>query len=42
MLIVLNVAFGALLLCYCHFVDGPVTKALKEELKALEAKCVEK
>lgn len=38
----LNLVFGILFLCYCHFIDGPVTKALKEELKALEAKCVEK
>lgn len=42
MILILNVAFGALLFCYCHFVDGPVTKALKEELEALEAKRVEK
>jgi len=33
MLIVLNIVFGALLICYCHFIDGPVTKALKEELR---------
>lgn len=42
MIIVLNLVFGILLFCYCHFINGPVTKALKEELKALEAKRVEK
>ena len=42
MITILNLAFGILSVCYCHFVDGPVTKALKEELKALEVKHVEK
>jgi hypothetical protein len=30
---IVNAVFAVCFLLYCHYVDGPVTKALKEELK---------
>lgn len=32
-LLILNLVFGIALALFCHYVDGPVTKTLKEELK---------
>jgi hypothetical protein len=36
MIHLVNLVFVLTLLLFAHFVDGPVTKALKEELREVE------
>lgn len=37
MIHLLNLVFIAVFLLFAHFVDGPVTKALKQELQEVES-----